>query len=143
MITKNAELCIESLEEGGLTFKVHEPESGDTVVELGFSNPNGPYVRFILIYDEDDTAISVRCIDYVNFPAEMTDDIFDMCDEYNCRYRFAKLYVDRDDNTVNAQISTFVTPETVVELTHACLGMLMESVNESYPRFMKAIWSRD
>lgn len=143
MITKNAALCMESLEEAELGFRVHEPDS-DTVLELAFAGSDGgPQLRFIIAFDDDDEAITVRCLDYVSYPSELTEDILDLCDECNSTYRFTKFYTDRDNNSIDVQSTSFVETENVVGIMHGLLQMMIHSLTDEYPKFMKAIWNRD
>ena len=135
-MTNNAQIATRALSEFNLSFGVREVR-GNTVVEMSFGDDMLPVtLNCVVVFDKDDDAISVRCLDYVSYPPEARESIRELCSECNRKYRFAKFVTDPDTETVDVHIETFVNPSNVLVVMHSCLRILLELLRQTYPMFV-------
>lgn len=116
------------LQDGGVFFRTEQNiDNGGSVVLVVAFNPNEDMVDF--------NAFNIAKI---NNPLKK-ESFHYLINELNNDYRFTKFY--ENEGNISASYSMSITPNFDPEAIFNKLTMLYKSGAESFPKFMKLVWS--
>ena len=90
-----AELFTQSLSAKNLQYNVYDGKDGDTIVDFPYQ---GKITKFI--FSGDTTQYLSLYLVYERVPEEKYADAIFVCNELNCRFKWATFYVDGDKDIV-------------------------------------------
>lgn len=108
------------------------------MVYFGIDTKNVKSVRTMSIFGGP--SVSVTCTEICKIPDDKFADALLICNELNVKYRFAKFFIDNDNELV-IQADGFLDPNSAGEETWALAKATLDKVDEAYGKLMKAIWA--
>ena len=137
---KTTELFINELEEHELTYEpVRVLEDGDEMVQLGAKLDN-TFVQFIILFDADEDAVTIRCFDLVRVSEEQYPKALMSCNALNDRMRWVKFCIDKERN-VQAEVDAVIDDTNAGKVTMNLVLRMASIIDDAYPVINKAIWS--
>ena len=115
-------------------------EDGEALV-CGFAMKNLEGVRMLLVFDENSEGVKIRTINYVKVPEEKKAKVYKTCSELNSNFRWAKFYVDEEENSVVVQDDAVIQLDSCGQEVFRCCLQLVGIADLAYPMLMKAIFS--
>ena len=113
----------------------------DNTLRISYTGDNLDSIPINVIFDEDgDPYVAFRCWDISKIKDSKREKAIMLCNDLNCRYRWVKFTVDKDNDVVaanDAQIDLFTAGEEVLMLVRRMVNI----VDEAYPEFMKLLWA--
>ena len=110
--------------------------------ELGFGGGDFKYnhVSIFVVFDSDGASVQLVSSPIARIPIEKTSGMLLAINDVNCRFRWVKMYLDRDNDLVaeaDLIIDEYTAGESCVELV-----MRMASIiDDAYADLMKALWA--
>lgn len=138
-MTKNAKLFKEYLIKNNLNLEFSD-EDNDTYIEIRETLKSGIKVRIGIVFNEDDTLISIYVIDLVTImDISKKNLILNKINELNNHYSILKFTF--EDNSI--QINTFIPVKNnfKAEIIMDYLLGLYKIIENEYPVLMKIVWS--
>lgn len=105
--------------------------------------------RVLYISRDDDSDVSVRVFNLIQFPEEKLPQMLIKTNEMNNKYRFVKFVLDKSDNTIGIEFDFPLSQGNVGEMAKEILFRLMRMIDGNpekgeqgvYSEFMSAVWS--
>ena len=110
--------------------------------ELGVGGGDFKYnhVSIFVVFDSDGASVQLVSSPIARIPIEKTSGMLLAINDVNCRFRWVKMYLDRDNDLVaeaDLIIDEYTAGESCVELV-----MRMASIiDDAYADLMKALWA--
>ncbi len=115
----------------------------DEIIRISFDGTNINTMKFSLFFDDENQNVAVRCFNLGGI--KVTEDkraaLINAFNGLNRGYRWAKFYVDDDDNTVTVACDGVIRMDTAGEECHELIMRLCNIIDDEYPTIMKAMWS--
>ena len=137
-------LLVEAFNAHGLKYHLSETEQYQEI-HVPFGIRNGPFVdmRFISSNRGNDT--SVRIMNLVNkVPEERRFRVLEACNTMNCKYRFLKFNMDKDNDVhVEYDLPVNTGNECLGEMAFEIFLRTMQILNEGYITIARALYMPD
>ena len=130
-----AEAFAAALKSKGLTYDSGLDKYGDSVIDFPyngkvtkcfFSGENGEYLSLYQVYER--------------IPEEKYADLLFLCNELNCRYKWATFYVDSDRDLV-IHDDALLTVDSAADEAFELLVRIVKIADDVKPLVMKAIYA--
>lgn len=135
-----AENFIEELKK--INWKYREPqtlENGKVVVSCGINGKNTHY-DLHFFFDENGKAACIRVFELLRVPIDKKLPVMDLINQLHAQYRWVKFFINTEEY-VNLQADAIITAENSGKVCLELMAHFFKIIDESYPRFMKIIWS--
>ena len=110
------------------------------VVRVAYNGENMNTIAVHVIFDKDDDPVAqLYCLQIANFKNNYAAGVV-ACNAMNAKYRWVKFYLD-DDYDLMCSIDTCFDYDTCGPTCMYLVKKVVNLVDESYPVFMKALWS--
>ncbi len=127
------------LQSKGFNFDIDDEK--DLIITGVGGLKNKGSIRIYVIFDKDEHAAAIRSFDYVTFPEEKKDKIYEVCSQMNDCYRWAKFYVANDGKSVTVADDAVITLDNCGEEIFELILRMASIADGAYPEFMKAMWA--
>ena len=134
------ELIYEALLCRDIKCKIRE-KGGMSLVETAFSGRNFASVNLYFLSNTDGNDVALRVSGVVKFPPERLARLYEVCNELNRKYRYAKFVIDPEKNVVNMEMDIPSSCENVGAVAEELLVRAVAILDESIPRLMQATWA--
>lgn len=136
-----AQAFIDALNKAELKHKgVQDLEGDATLVIVGVNGKNTRY-DVLFIFDPNGETASIRVPRLVaGCPEEKTFPMLDAINEINAKFRWLKLYLDKDQN-IDAQADAYVNDSVESSVCVKLLLRIVNIIDECYPMLMHALWA--
>ena len=131
-----AESFIAKLESLGLKYSTHDLDNGGTCISVMF---DGRSTNVFFDGDDNGTHVALRTV-FENCPADRIADMLIVCNSLNCRFRWVKFCVDKD-NDIMVEDDAIVEPESAGEECMELLARTVGIIKDAKPTIMRAIYS--
>ena len=138
---KATKLIAEAFDAKGL--KYNTKENGElSLINVSMNNKSGSDEQYYFVSDDEKNDILIRSGTIARIPAEKTDAALELVNSFNTRFRFARFYLDKD-NDVIAQVDVPVETQDadVGKIAIEMLVRLSKMYDDVYPQLMKCIWN--
>ena len=112
---------------------------GRTIMTAGFRQEQVTF-DILFIFESDNRSVYLRVDDLAKVPIDRMYEVLSVLNNLNCQYRWARFYVDKDDE-ITVQIDHVLVENysgpVVVELALRIASI----VGTGYSEIMKAIWA--
>ena len=112
---------------------------GRTIMTAGFRQEQVTF-DILFIFESDNRSVYLRVDDLAKVPIDRMYEVLSVLNNLNCQYRWARFYVDKDDE-ITVQIDHVLVENysgpVVVELALRMASI----VGTGYSEIMKAIWA--
>ena len=115
-------------------------ENGEAII-AGFAMDNKEGMKVLMVFDDNNSGVKLTGLEIAKFPESKKADVYKLCSEMNARFRWAKFYVDEDDNTIVAEDDAVIFLDTCGEEVLRCCLQLVKVVDVAYPMIMKALYA--
>ena len=129
-----AQLFIEDLNNKNLNFDSKVDGDGDVIIKFPY---DGKITTFIFTGEEGRYVSMYTVIE--NVPQEKTTDLYAVCNQMNCTWKWFKFYLDKDNNII-VQGDAILSPESAADETFELLVRRVNVMKEVKPTFMRAIY---
>ncbi len=126
------------LDSKGIRYTPNEEKS---TIKTGFKAENKQGIELLLIFDDSNDSMAIRSFEYVSFPANKIEKMYEVCSKMNKQYRWIKFYVDENDNTITLGDDAVIQLDTAGDEAWELIVRMVSIGDEAYPEFMKALWS--
>ncbi|MBE6779027.1 MAG: YbjN domain-containing protein [Ruminococcaceae bacterium] len=130
-----AEAFAALLESKGLQYQSGVDKDGDSVIDFPY---NGKVTKCFFA-GEDGAYFSLYQV-YERIPEDKYADLLFLCNELNCRYKWATFYVDGDRDLV-IHDDALLTVDTAADEAFELLVRIIKIVDDVKPAVMKAIYA--
>lgn len=139
---KSAQAFVDALTKAKLKYKqACDLEDGKSLVICGFNGKHNARYDVFLAFDADGESVCIRALRLLeDCPEDKTLKLLDTINEINVKYRWLKLYLDKNQN-ISVQIDAYVNDSAE---NNICLKLLLRMVNiidEFYPMLMHTLWA--
>ena len=115
-------------------------EQNENVIKVVYSGDNLDTISIYAIFDEDgDHLVQMRCWEIVNFKNNEAA-AFAVCNELNKQFRWAKFYLD-NDNDIVAMVDAILDLDTCGEECMELVRRMVSIIDDAYPQLAKARWA--
>ena len=135
-----AERIYEAFLRKNIKCKLRE-KGGMSLVETAFSGRNFASVNLYFLSNTDGNDVALRVSGVVKFPPERLARLYEVCNELNRKYRYAKFVIDPEKNVVNMEMDIPSSCENVGAVAEEMLIRAVRILDEVYPRLMQATWA--
>ncbi len=103
---------------------------------------SGDYCRYSIqfISSDDDNDVSIRVFDLAKFPAEMLVPVLRTVNDINCKYKYVKFCVDREDRSISAQYDMPVRTDDPGKSAKMLFHVFIQIIDDVFPVLMRVIW---
>ena len=116
-------------------------EVNDHVVRVSYTGDNMKSIPVFVFFDENgDNIVQLFCMEIANFKDNMAAGLV-ACNELNTKYRWVKFYLG-SDNEIICTIDAYLDQYSCGEECRNLVGRVVSIVDEAYPTFMRALWSK-
>lgn len=136
-MTATMEMVRAYFDSKGKTYEVFEERNA---IRTGYTCEHVT-ISVIIIFDDNNQTVGLKSFNYVKFPEEKKQKMFEICSKMNYKYRWVKFYVDETDNSVTLSDDAYIDLETCGEEIYELIGRMCGIGDEAYPEFMKTVWS--
>ncbi len=110
-------------------------------VRVSYSGDNKDSIPVYVIFDKDgEGLVTMYCWSIAKFPEEKKPLAYKICNDLNDQYRWVKFYLDKDSE-IAAQLDAYIYPDSCGEECANLVRRIVNIVDDTYPTFMKALWS--
>ena len=137
---KATKLIAEELTRRDLKFQTIEKETYSRI-RIGFNNETESNEEYFLYSGDDDNDVLLRSGVIVSVPAEKTDSMLELLNEFNDTYRFFSFYLDEDNDVIMKL--TFPVRTADSDVGKVAFEMISRANNiheDIYPKLMKCLW---
>ena len=136
-----AEVFVAALDKANLKHKaVQELPGGESMVVVGVNGKNTSY-DVLFIFDAKGGSVSIRVPRLVTgCPEDKTLNMLDAINDVNARFRWLKLYLDKNQNIV-AQADAYANDSVEDSICVKLLIRFVNIIDECYPTLMHALWA--
>ena len=122
---------------------INEGDNNMSYVEAGFNGKvvKGVIMRFFSSGDSYDVAVRVGNFGGATVPQERREDVLDVLNGLNCRFRFVKFcIVPSGTISVEYDLGQATPPDAVGEMCREVFIRFIQILDEAYPSVMTALW---
>ncbi len=113
-------------------------DTDENALKIVFNGENLSTIPVHAIFD-DDGDVQFRCWNIANFKDKMPAGLV-ACNKLNTKYRWMKFYIDKDYDLIASIDATAIEANTG-DVCMVTLSRMISIIDDSYPIFMKALWS--
>lgn len=139
---KTAESFIRFLDEKNIsyeTFSTSDDYENDNAVQVSYPAESGEIDLTCFFSENHD--VQVRCFSLCNVPNDKIEEMYEVLNELNSKYRWVTFFID-DDNDVNVKGDLFsVTNNTAGYMCSDFMLRIINIIDDALPDIMKARWS--
>lgn len=140
-LTNNANSFKQLLDKNNIYADSWDGEDGAVCFQFNQKLKTGPNGRVMVIFNSEDTLVSIYALDYVTLVNTARKDyMYRLLNDLNSKYTYFKFILDNDNNII---LSSFIPlennfrPEIAMRLI---LGVL-DALEEEYSALMKVMWA--
>ena len=145
--SESTDTVFQATREIAAAFERHELKhsvntvNGNSILDAGFSGKNISSFRMLFISSDNDNDVAVRVFNIVpSVPEEKKSAMLKAINHCNNQFRYVKFTM-QDDSSVSAQYDLPLRSDNVGEAAVEIAVRLLKIIDDSYPEFMKALWS--
>ena len=83
----------------------------EKALRVGFNVDTGS-IEIIVIFDDNDRTVALRCFSYIKIPAAKKDEMYKVCSEMNDCFRWIRFYVNEKNVTITMALDAVVQLDT-------------------------------
>lgn len=136
MALKMTEAYLDSRE-----IKYQEIDEEGNKLRVSYNGENVDNISVLIVFSDDNSNCHLDCYNYCKFPVEKIDKMYKICSQMNSKYRWAKFYVDEEDNTITIEADAYIQLDSCGEEILNVVVKIVSIADLVYPEFMKAIWA--
>ena len=140
MLLKTTRRFTDFLDGKSIKYTAKENEGKSDWVSVKYSAENMESINLSFFFDQDCQSFALRVFSIAKVPQNKVPAVLGVCNELANDYRWVRFYVD-NDNEITASYDGVIDVDTAAPVCYELLGRTLSIVDESYPRFMKALWS--
>ena len=139
MIYQATQKIADKFTEKNLNYDILDNEKLSAVI-CGVKSKFVTYKIQFISRDEDND-VAVRAFDLVKFPEDKRTDMLAFANECNSKYRYVKLVVNCEDNTVQAEYDMPLASQDVGKIALETLARFLNIVNKTSEDMMRRAWA--
>lgn len=137
---KATKLIAEALDKADLKYRTDENEKM-SLVRVSMNNKTSSEEIYYFVSENDNNDVVIRSNPIVSVPPEKMDDMLDIINDCNTRFRYARFFIDKDgDVTIQVDVPTESTDADVGPVAVELLVRLTKIYDDVYPQLMKCVW---
>ena len=109
-------------------------------VDANFKSERGTIVSIKFVSEDDDADVQVRAFSLAHVPDERLGDVLKVINNLNCKYRFVKFLIDRE-NDVALECDLPMNNANIGPCATEMFIRSMKIIDEALPEIMRAIWA--
>lgn len=101
---------------------------------------NGPVIRAVMLFNEEETSTSLYIFDYLKVDEEKREAVLNLVNSINRDYIYTNFYISEENDVVQKysfDIEQFYSPEQLLEQ----LITMVQHAKNHYGNFMKILWT--
>ena len=111
-----------------------------SILEAGMRGTNVNVVKILFISTDEKSDVAIRSFQLVpSVPQEKRAPIMETINTLNSKYRYIKFILDDDNITASFDIPS--SSEEVGKIAFEIFLRFVKIIDDSYPEFMKTLWS--
>ncbi len=139
VLGEKSEGFLKLLKEKEVNMEIDTSREGITSFYVDQQITNGPVIRVVAMFAENETRCHQYIFDYVSINAVQRTEVLELINSINENYMFTNFYL-TEDNRVNQKNSIDIVrvydPEDIFDQ----LLVMIQHAREQYGNFMKLLW---
>ena len=112
----------------------------ESVVRVGWKLDN-TRISLFFFFDEEDNYVHIDGVDFLEVPKDKYDLLLKVVNDCNDNYRWVKFVLDAENEQVVAKVDAVIQLDSCAEEVYELMVRTAQIVDDSYPKFMKAMWA--
>lgn len=134
----SAKITAEYLEEHEVAYTVLG--DNEEVISVKFKADNKESIEIKLIFNDENTNVAFKSFNICKVAENKKPMIYKICNSLNEKYRWAKFYIDEDDNTITVDCDALVQPDYCGRVCLELIYRLVNIIDGAYPDIMRGLW---
>ncbi len=117
------------------SFEGEIESSGEEIVYLEYDSDAAGILSMFMFFDPDEDAVCFRAYNLIDFDEDDYKSLLQICNDINYEYKWVTFYVDPSDNSITAEIDTFIHPDSAGPVSFDLLRFFTRVIEAAFPSF--------